>query len=58
MIVPILCLVCLCLLAWVIMLKLDMERLKDSHSSLDSNSRTGGKRKASGVKGMQSFDVG
>jgi hypothetical protein len=53
MIVPILCMVSLCLLAWVIVLKMEIDRLKGGNAP---EQKEGPRRSA--VKGMQSYSIG
>lgn len=57
MTVPILCLASLCLLMWVVMLKLEIARLQErgagKHKLVDSSARSGSSR----VSGMRNFDI-
>jgi len=58
MAVPILCLVALFFLAWVIVLKIEIQRLRESESSSSPQEGTGKGRGTARVKGMRSYRIG
>jgi len=58
MTVPILCLVSLCLLLWVVLLKLEIARLKEQRP-MPKAPKTGERRgSGSAAPGMRSFEIG
>ena len=55
---PILCLVCLCLVIWVALLKSELAELKQSDVSAVQEPATGVVAKTGAVKGSRSFEIG
>ncbi len=55
MVVPILCLVCLCLLVWVMLLKTEISRLTLKYEGKHDRTKPG---KANSQKGMRTYKIG
>ena len=55
---PILCLVCLCLLVWVAVLKSELAGLKQAEDGSGAESAPNVASRSSGVKGSRSFTIG
>lgn len=55
---PILCLTCLCLVGWVVMLKSELAELKKTDNQAIEKNSDGVVAKRGAVKGSRSFSIG